>query len=292
MALTILSLILMVAACFLVDASKSASRSHHRRQTGRAHSAVEEAPANPAHWNVCKNSTMVRMKQSNLAYNIVQHMNKVGVAGDIVECGVWLGGQSCYMTLAEETQQRDVWLFDTFKGMSTPDELDGLKAKSIFQEMKRGVEKVARNRRGQVLIANGSWVRGELEDVKQTMARTQYPSHKVHYIQGKVEDVLKNPSLLPSRIAALRLDTDFYASTAAELQILWPKVSPGGWLYLDDYITWKGCQVAVTEWLKENNWVQEAHAVEAFPEENPYGVFTLLKSNPYNHLHPFQRIPF
>ena len=91
------------------------------------------------------------------------------------------------------------------------------------------------------------------------MARTRQPAMLHHYVTGKVEETLHgNLSALPARIAVLRLDTDWYESTKAELDVLWPKLSPGGWLYVDDYFAVAGARKAVDHWLQHHGW--EAHA--------------------------------
>ena len=59
----------------------------------------------------------------------------------------------------------------------------------------------------------------------------------------------------------LRLDTDWYESMAAELELLWPRLQPGGLLYVDDYFTWGGARKAVQEWLAKHGWTQHAKSL-------------------------------
>ena len=68
-------------------------------------------------------------------------------------------------------------------------------------------------------------------------------------MKGKVEDTLPHESNLPQRIALLRLDTDFYSSTKAQLNTLLERMVPGAWLILDDYCSWEGQRRAMDEWL-------------------------------------------
>jgi O-methyltransferase len=76
-----------------------------------------------------------------------------------------------------------------------------------------------------------------------------YPPERVHLIPGLVEDTV--PAQAPTQIAILRLDTDWYASTKHELQTLYPRLSPGGVLLIDDYGYWLGSRQAVDEYLAE-----------------------------------------
>ena len=118
------------------------------------------------------------------------------------------------------------------------------------------------------------------------MSRTGQPASTRHYVVGKVEDTLRgNSSDLPSSIAVLRLDTDWYASTKAELDVLWPKLSPGGWLYVDDYFAVAGARKAVDEWLQRKGWEAHARAAGAFNQPR----FALFKSRPYSRKDPFAK---
>ena len=79
------------------------------------------------------------------------------------------------------------------------------------------------------------------------------PLKNLNFIEGKVEDTLKLPKNLPDKISILRLDTDWYESTKAELEILYPKLSKNGILLIDDYGHWKGARKAVDEFFNDKN---------------------------------------
>ncbi|MGA2717069.1 MAG: TylF/MycF/NovP-related O-methyltransferase [Bryobacteraceae bacterium] len=70
---------------------------------------------------------------------------------------------------------------------------------------------------------------------------------RVHFIRGKVEETI--PSQAPESIALLRMDTDWYESTRHELEHLFPRLSPGGILIIDDYGDWQGARRATDEFL-------------------------------------------
>jgi hypothetical protein len=76
-----------------------------------------------------------------------------------------------------------------------------------------------------------------------------YPPERVHLVEGAVEETV--PISAPEVISVLRLDTDWYASTKHELVHLYPLLSPGGVLILDDYGTWQGSREATDEFLSE-----------------------------------------
>jgi hypothetical protein len=72
----------------------------------------------------------------------------------------------------------------------------------------------------------------------------------MHFVKGKVEDTIGADA--PQPIALLRLDTDWYESTKHELHYLFPRLSQGGVLIIDDYGHWKGARTAVDEYLAQH----------------------------------------
>ena len=84
----------------------------------------------------------------------------------------------------------------------------------------------------------------------QVLTDTGYPDHRCHFVVGKVEETLVDSR--PKQIALLRLDTDWYESTRCELEYLFPLLSPGGVLIIDDYGHWEGCRRAVDEYFQKN----------------------------------------
>ena len=162
---------------------------------------------------------------------------KHGVPGDIVECGVWRGGSmmAVALTLLQRgIKDRDLWLYDTYEGMPPPEAVDvDLYGHAALDPSSGSYD------------AAGCTV--GLATVQEAMRTTGYPEAKIHYVAGMVEDTL--PSRAPERIAFLHLDTDWYKSTRHELEQLYPRVSPGGSVMLDDYQHWQGCRKATDEYL-------------------------------------------
>jgi O-methyltransferase len=171
---------------------------------------------------------------------VVQH----GIQGDIVECGVWKGGSMMAVarTLLElGTTDRNLLLFDTFDGMSAPT------AQDISLEGETAADLLLKSSKESSLV----WACGALEEVKRNLLSTGYPAERISFIKGKVEETI--PEYAPSRIALLRLDTDWYESTHHELVYLYPRLSSGGVLIIDDYGHWAGARKAVDTYLAEHN---------------------------------------
>jgi O-methyltransferase len=173
----------------------------------------------------------------------VRYVTRHRIPGDVVECGVWRGGsmQAAARTLlAVNDTSRDLHLFDTFEGMPAPSERDVRRSDERTAE-----ELLAEEERARSLV----WAVASLEDVRQGFAQIPYPSERIHFVKGRVEDTI--PEHAPDRISILRLDTDWYESTRHELEHLYPRLSPGGVLLLDDYGYWEGAREAVDEFLEE-----------------------------------------
>jgi hypothetical protein len=172
----------------------------------------------------------------------VEHVTRAGIPGDFVECGVWKGGSMMAVArtlLKRGCSDRTLWLFDTFDGMPPPSDVDcdlhGRSASSLL---------AAEDRETSLF-----WAVAPLAAVRYNLESTGYPAERIRYVQGRVEDTL--PARAPDLIALLRLDTDWYSSTRHELVHLFPRLSPGGVLIVDDYGHWQGCRRAVDEFIEE-----------------------------------------
>lgn len=183
--------------------------------------------------------TMTSLERRAALLQAVDHVVRQGIAGDIVECGVWRGGSMMAAALglmARGDTARHLYLYDTFEGMSAPTEAD----RSHTGESAEA--QLARTARG-----TGVWCEAGLDDVRANLQATGYPPAQVHFVKGRVEDTV--PATVPERIALLRLDTDWYESTRHELLHLYPRLQPGGILLVDDYGHWQGARQAVDEFL-------------------------------------------
>jgi len=173
----------------------------------------------------------------------VRYIIKNEIEGDMVECGVWKGGSMmavAYALLGLGRKERGLYLYDTFEGMTQPTYVDfdylGNKAMDRFN-----IEKKSENA--------STWALASLDEVKQNLFQTGYERARIHFVKGRVEDTL--PKEAPEKIALLRLDTDWYESTLHELTHLYPRLSRGGILIIDDYGHWKGSQLATDEYFSK-----------------------------------------
>jgi len=140
---------------------------------------------------------------------------------------------------------RDIYLYDTFCRMtSTPTDrdIDWLSGKLA----KDG----GGHHRGKRMVGRPP-VDVSVAGVQKKVYSTGYPKEHFFFVKGFVEDTL--PDTMPEAVSILRLDTDFYTSTYHELTHLFPRLSPGGVLIIDDYGHWKGSKDATDQYLKEQS---------------------------------------
>jgi O-methyltransferase len=195
---------------------------------------------------ICKPYSMTSVERMFSLYSAVEYILKNKLEGDFVECGVWKGGSSMMIALLlkkYDITDKKLYMYDTYEGMSEPDENDkdftGVLAKTQMENASKD-------------IAESVWCYSSLDEVKQNMQLTKFNLDNVIFIVGKVEDTI--PATIPNnKIALLRLDTDFYASTKQELEFLYPKLITKGVLIIDDYGHWQGCRKAVDDYFKLND---------------------------------------
>ena len=214
----------------------------HERKKRKRFADVE--PEFWSHYKRCKPFTMTRTERIYALYQSMRYVLARGIPGDIVECGVWKGGSAmlCALLLKENpTPPRSLYLYDTFAGMAEPGEKD------VSVDGASAVAEWRRQKREQA----SDWAYAPLVEVRKNLLSTGLPEERLVFVPGKVEDTI--PQVAPQEIALLRLDTDWYSSTYHEMAHLFPRLSAGGVLILDDYGTWQGARQAVDQYVAEKN---------------------------------------
>ena len=151
------------------------------------------------------------------------------VPGDLMETGVWRGGAVIFMRgclLAYGDENRKVWVADSFKGLPAPSGKYTADATSDLHEWDHLAVSV--------------------EQVKANFDRYGLLDDRVEFVEGWFKDSL--PTAPVKQLAVLRLDGDMYESTIDALTHLYPKLSPGGFLIVDDYGVIPACDRAVDDY--------------------------------------------
>ena len=169
------------------------------------------------------------------------------IPGDFVECGVWRGGNGILAKMVFDRlgSEKKVWMFDTFEGMTAPTNVDveainQISADSKFLENQKET--------------HNEWCYASIEDVKQNCLDSGIKINSFRFIKGDVCETLEISKNIPTYISVLRLDTDWYESTKAELETLYPKLSNKGVLIIDDYGHWEGARKAVDEYFSSQKY--------------------------------------
>lgn len=191
--------------------------------------------------------TMTSVERLTALIDAVRYCVRREVPGALAECGVWLGGSVLTMILTLQelgVEDRDVFLYDTFEGMTRPTEHDVSRFDAPALE---GWDEEAER------VTSPWWAPFfdpetlNEQAVRDVVLPSGYPRERLHFVRGPVEETL--PRHAPERLALLRLDTDWYESTRHELIHLYPRLSSAGVLIVDDYGHWEGARRAVDEYF-------------------------------------------
>jgi len=174
-----------------------------------------------------KAHTMIGVKRLANVRTLAEDLINKRVAGDFMETGVWRGGACIMMRAvlaAYSVNDRRVWLADSFEGLPVPSpDRYPLDANEKFHEYKELAVSV--------------------EQVKKNFQKYNLLDSQVSFLKGWFKDTL--PIAPVEKLALLRLDGDLYESTITPLEVLYDRVSAGGYVIVDDYHVVNGCRQAV-----------------------------------------------
>lgn len=179
--------------------------------------------------------TMIGLQRMNNLQSCVETVLRDGVPGDLIETGVWRGGACIFMRgilKAYGAKDRHVWVADSFEGLPPPDPANyPADAGDIHHEMQ------------QLAVS--------LDEVKSNFQRYGLLDDQVHFLKGWFKDTL--PAAPFDRLSVLRLDGDMYESTMDGLANLYPKLSRGGYIIIDDFGAVVGCKRAVEDFRAKHH---------------------------------------
>lgn len=184
--------------------------------------------------------TMLGCRRGRTLVRLAREADRRSIPGALVDCGVWNGGSTALLSAGAPC--RDVYAFDSFEGLPSPDEeVDGARSVDWVGEC-LGVE----------------------ANVREAVHRYGSPE-RLHIVKGWFEDTFPTAGDAVGPIAVLHADGDWYESVRLTLETFYDRVSPGGFVVIDDYGVWSGARQAVDEFragrlLKESLIVVEAAA--------------------------------
>jgi len=179
------------------------------------------------YWPTSAETMLTPAGLDNIQYAVKTVIDE-DVPGDLIETGVWRGGGAILMRAALAAYcdvTRTVWAADSFAGLPKPDEVHPADAGDVHWRYRE--------------------LAVSLDEVRANFARYGLLDDQVRFLKGWFADTL--PTAPINDLAVLRLDGDMYGSTMDALEPLYPKVSPGGFVIVDDYAL-SGCRRAVDEY--------------------------------------------
>ena len=183
--------------------------------------------------------SMIGLKRLNNIEYCFNQIIKDNVEGDFIETGAWRGGATIFMKAlldANNIRDRKVWVADSFEGLPRPDE----------QKYKH--DKGDRHYQHKELAIS-------IDIVKSNFEKYGLLDDNVEFLKGWFKDTL--PTAPIEKLALLRLDGDMYESTMDALNNLYHKVTPGGFVIIDDWGAVKACKEAVLDYRKEHDITEE-----------------------------------
>jgi O-methyltransferase len=178
--------------------------------------------------------TMMGCRRLSQLRSCVEQVLAEAVPGDLIEAGVWRGGAGilmCGVLRARDAGERRVVLADSFDGLPTP-EISGHPADAGAEWHKWSELAVSRS------------------EVEANFRRYGLLDGRVQFLEGWFSETL--PTIADRRWALIRLDGDMYGSTLDSLTYLYPRLSTGGYVIVDDYYALASCRQAVDEYRAEH----------------------------------------
>jgi hypothetical protein len=241
--------LLKLALCDLVGASTlSVMKSGHGRETdGRIFSrelsgAELGLRSKGVDWP-WSGLTMVGLTRLDDLQQCVESVVADGVDGDLIEAGAWRGGASILVRATLDSlgaDDRTVWVADSFRGLPPPD-------RERFPEDR------------ELDLSPLDYLAVPIDEVRGYFARFGC-EHGVRYLEGLFADTL--PTLIGHRWSLVRLDGDTYESTWVGLDSLYPGLSAGGYVIVDDYLLIDECRRAVDDYRREHGITEPIEDVD------------------------------
>lgn len=190
-------------------------------------------------WSSAVGASLVTPLKLFFLHELTDRLGRLGIEGDIVECGVYRGGSAAVLgwAMMRLAQPRKLWLFDSFGGMPPAGEHDG--------EFSHRLQ--------------GRYV-GSRQQTRDILTRVGVPPDRFEIVEGLYEEVY--PALDPPPTALLHVDCDLYESVKLSLEKFFPVLAEGGYVVLNDYGIYKGAKEATDEFLAASGLDVELVAID------------------------------
>ena len=170
----------------------------------------------------------------------LHHVKNKDIPGDVVECGIYNGFTIAFINKISEQigLNKSIWGYDTFER--------GFLKDTVTKNDNFNIKKKKFD------VSNDKTVYYTREQVIKNIKKiTNFDDERIRLIEGNIIETLEKQENIPDKISFLRMDTDIYKTTKKQLEILYPRLSIGGVLHIDDYGWMSGVKYAVDEYFKD-----------------------------------------
>lgn len=177
--------------------------------------------------------TMIGRKRLENVLDCAKQVIENQIPGDFIETGVWRGGSTIFMRAilkAYNVQDKCVWVADSFEGLPPPNE-------DLYPADKGDLHHTIDE------------LKVTLDSVQDNFRRYELLDNQVKFLKGWFKDTL--PAAPIEKLSLVRLDGDMYESTMDAMKNLYPKLSTGGFLIVDDYCI-ETCRKAISDYRTEH----------------------------------------
>lgn len=188
--------------------------------------------------------TMIGLKRLDNLQQCIEDVIRKGIPGELIEAGVWRGGASIFMRAvlkAHGVTERCVWVADSFEGLPPPN------------PQQYPADKGDRHHLDDTLKI-------DVEEVKSNFEKYGLLDDQVKFLKGWFSETLSKAPI--KHLAVIRLDGDMYESTMDAMVALYPKLSPGGYLIVDDYGYLPACRQAISDYRESNRIQDKIHTID------------------------------
>jgi O-methyltransferase len=188
--------------------------------------------------------SMAGLRRLENLQQLAQRVIDEEIPGDFIETGVWRGGCCILMRgvlAVNAITSRKVYVVDSFEGLPPPKPHRFSHDEGLNLHLHR-----------ELAVS--------LEQVKDNFSRYGLLDEQVVFVKGLFQDTL--PSLEAGPFGLIRLDGDLYESTYVALTALYPKLSPGGFVIIDDYGGIPACQAAVLDYRTQAGIESPIHTID------------------------------
>jgi hypothetical protein len=188
--------------------------------------------------------TMIGLKRLDNLQQCIEDVIRKRIPGDLIETGVWRGGASIFMRAVLKSHgvtDRCVWVADSFQGLPPPN------------PEQYPADKEDRHHLDDTLKI-------DIEEVRSNFEKYGLLDDQVRFLKGWFSETL--PKAAIRHLAVIRLDGDMYESTMDAIVPLYPKLSPGGYVIVDDYGYLAACRQAIFDYREGNQIRDTIHTID------------------------------